>query len=365
MKFQINKEALSSLINTAQRAISNRTNMQILEGIHMIAKDNQLILKATDTELSVCTQASCMVEEEGEIIVQSGLFGEIVRKLPNAMIHIHVEDKKIYIECEQSSFEIMGQNAEEYPDLPQVNGEESLTIAGDTLIQAFKQTVFATSTDDMRIALTGVLMDIQRDKINFVALDGYRMALRKVPGEFEFERKAILPGRSVQELIKLIREEKDEVPIYFGHNHIRIDLDDTQFYTKLLSGEFFQYEGLIRDQHQLEVQVVKREFQDSLERANLLTGREHAGLVKINIHSDEMVIESNSEIGNVHEELPCHRQGDDLLIAFNAKYLLEGIRVIDEDSIDLFFTDAINPCIIHPAEDKNYLYLVLPVRLAG
>lgn len=365
MKFQINKQALANAISVAQRAISNRTNMQILEGLYIEVKDNHLIIKATDTEISIETKAPCMVEEEGEIVVGSSLFGDIVRKLPNAMVHIEVENNKVYINCEKSSFEIMGQNAEEYPDLPSVDRDTVFNVIKEDFVQSLRQTVFAVSTDDMRIALTGVLMDIQENTLNFVALDGYRMAVRDFKRENPFERKVILPSRSVQELIKLVEEDSDTLPIYFGANHILIDLGDTYFYTKLLNGNFFQYERLIREEHDLTVEVDRKELQNSLERASLLTGKDRAGLIKMTIKSDQMIIESNSEIGNVHEELPCKSEGDELLIAFNARYLLEGIRVIEEEKLVLFFTDAVNPCIIHPYEDRDYLYLVLPVRLAA
>lgn len=364
MKIHINKQALVQLISVAQKAISNRTNMQILEGILLIAKDNVLTIKATDTEISIETKVECMVEEEGSIVMNSSLFGDIIRKLPNSMIHITIDNNKVTIECEKSFFEIMGQNPDEYPQLPNVDSDERVEIASEVLISSFKQTGFAVSNDDMRLALTGVLMDIKKSQINFVALDGYRMAVKSLEKESHFERDVILPGRSVNELSKLLKEG-EMIPISLGNNHICLDLDNTKFYTKLINGEFFQYEGLIRREHDLNVVVKKKDLQDALERASLLTGKDRAGLVKLDIQRDRISIKSNSEIGNVHEEIPSQSSGSSLLIAFNARYLLEGIRVIEEEEIVLNFTDSVNPCIIQSLEDKSYLYLVLPVRLAS
>lgn len=364
MKIHINKQALVHLISIAQKAISNRTNMQILEGILLIAENNMLTLKATDTEISIETKSPCMVEEEGSIVMNSSLFGEIIRKLPNSMIHMKVDSKKVYIECEQSSFELMGQNPEEYPLLPEVNSNERIEIPSELLITSLKQTGFAVSNDDMRLALTGVLVDVKEDIINFVALDGYRMAVKSLEKSSDFERSVIIPGRSANELTKLLKED-EIVPISLGDNHICLDLDNTKFYTKLINGEFFQYDGLIRKDHDLNVVVKKKDLQDSLERASLLTGKDRAGLVKWEIEENKMSIMSNSEIGNVHEEITCESDNSPLLIAFNARYVLEGIRVIEEEDIVLSFTDSVNPCIIQALEDKSYLYLVLPVRLAS
>ncbi|MCD1147912.1 DNA polymerase III subunit beta [Peptoniphilus sp. KCTC 25270] len=364
MKFHINQKNLNQLVSVAQKAISNRTNMQILEGIYLEAKNNVLTIKATDTEVSIETKASCMIEEEGAIVINSSLFGEIVRKLPNAMVHIVLEDKKIHIECEQSSFTIMGQNAEEYPLLPEVDSEERFALKGEDLVRAFKQTIIAVSNDDMRLALTGVFMDIKSHQMNFVAVDGYRMAIKTIEKEFPFERSVIIPGRSVNELSKLVKEDQ-EIPIVIGDNHICMELEDTKFYSKLINGEYFEYGGLIRESHDLSPVVNKKDLQNSLERASLLSGKDRAGLVKMKIEGDQISILSNSEIGNVHEVISAKENDKDLLIAFNARYVLEGIRVIEEEEIVLNFTDSVNPCIIQGIEEKAYLYMALPVRLAS
>lgn len=364
MKIQIDKSALVSTVSMVLRAISSKTNMQILEGIYMEAKDGQLILRATDTEISMESRHACLVEEEGSIVLNASLFGDIVRKLPSTMVHMENEGQKLSLNCEQTNFEIMGQNPDEYPQLPELGGSEKIVVTGESLLKAFKETQFATSNDDMRIVLTGVLLDVKQDGITFVALDGYRMAMSKIKGEQEVVRDLILPARSVSEISKLIDENKTFV-LEIGNNHILIQFDDTKFFTKLLNGEFFQYDSLVRKTHDMELLVERKPFISALERASLMTGKERNGLVKLDIHDDVIEILSNSEVGKVHETVKAEKIGKDLTIAFNARYLLEGIRVIEDDTIKMGFTDAVNPCIITPTDGEDYLYLVLPVRLAN
>lgn len=365
MKFQIDKDSLSKQVSKVQRAISSRTNMEILEGVHIRAKDNTLTLKATDTEISIESQVSCLVSQEGEIVVNASLLGDIVRKLPPSMVHVSVDKQKVHIQCDQSDFKIMGQNPEDFPDLPLLEDEEGIEIDSGDFLKGLRQTAFAVSTDDLRMTLTGVLMDIDQDKINFVALDGYRMAISSLEGNFKLKRELILPARAVSELTKLLPDEAAPLPLSLGGNHLMVKIGETHFYTKLLSGNYFQYEGLLRSDHELSLEVDRKDLLASLERASLMTERGRSGLVKMDIGQEEITIESNSEIGRVHEVLPCKSQGEGLKIAFNARYLMEGIRVIEEDRIELYFKDPVNPLIIQAVENKDYLYLVLPVRLAS
>ena len=362
MKFQIEKSALASIVSTVSRAISAKTSMQILEGIYMEATEDQLILRATDTEISMESRHACFVEETGSIVLNASLFGDIVRKLPNAMVHIKSEGQKLSLVCEQSEFEIMGQNPEEYPQLPELGGDEKIVVTGESLLKAFKETQFATSNDDMRIVLTGVLLDVQPEGIIFVALDGYRMALSRIRGEQSVRRDLILPARGVSEIAKLIDETKT---LEIGNNHVLIQFDETKFFTKLLNGEFFRYNSLIRTEHDVKVTCDRKQMIDALERASLMTGKERNGLVRLEIKDDQIEILSNSEVGKVHETIRAQKTGADLTIAFNARYLLEGIRVMDTEEITMGFTDAVNPCIITPLNGNDMLYLVLPVRLAN
>lgn len=365
MKFKVNKKDISKHISIAQKAISNRTTMSILEGIKIVAKDNILELTATDNETAIITKLPSIVEEEGSIVVNSRLFGEIIKKLSDEIVNIEVKDYKMNIKCNNSEFNIQCQNAEEYPSLPTIGEVKNLKIRTVDFKEAIRKTSFAVSIDETRAALTGVLMDINKSIINFVALDGFRMALKTIVVDTDIENKSIIPAKNCNDLIKIIEDDLEEINIELGQNIIKFDIGDTVFFANLLGSEFFQYSGLIKDNYKINSTVNKNEFQNSLERASLLAKEDRANLVKLSISENSIIITSNSEIGNSEEIVNAQTTGEDLSIAFNSNYIIAGLKNIESEEIVLSFTDSVNPTIIREKDDKTYIYLVLPVRLAN
>lgn len=364
MKIKIDQRNLSKHINIAQKGISTRTTLQILDGILLEAKNNKLKLTATDLEVSIETYLDCDIEIEGSIVINSRLFGDIVKKLPSADIYIEVTDSNINIKCENSEFNIIGGSPSEYPDLPILLEQDSFEIQKDLFKNAIRQTVFATIQDETRPAISGVLFEIEEGKISFVALDGYRLSLRQLPIESKEDIKIIVPGRILTEINKILDDSDDILKIGIAPGHVMFNIGETVVYSRLLEGQFLNYKEIIRSEHKTSIIMDKRELQNSLERASLLAKEEKANLVKFTIKDEEMVINSNSEIGNVNEVIRTDVKGEELSIAFNSRYILEGIKIIECENIELNFMGSLNPCIINPVEDKNYTYLVLPVRLA-
>ncbi|MDR7871412.1 MAG: DNA polymerase III subunit beta [Tissierellaceae bacterium] len=364
MKFKVDQKSLSKHISIAQRGISSRTTLQILDGILINASGHQLKLTGTDLEISIETFLDCEVIEEGSIVVNSRIFGDIIKKLPDSPIYVEVNNNNINIKCDNSEFNIAANPGEDYPELPLIVENESFSLPTDIFKSVIKQTVFATSQDENRPSLTGVLVELKDDTISFVALDGYRLALRKLPLNSNLDTKVIILGRSLNELNRILEDTEDDLKISIAPGHVIFNIGDTIVYSRLLEGQFFNYKDIIRHEHKTSVIVNKRNFQNSLERASLLAKEEKANLVKLNLDDNKVVIRSNSEIGNVHEEIESVQNGENLNIAFNSRYLLEGIRVIEAENIELNFMGSLNPCIINGVQDENYIYLVLPVRLA-
>lgn len=328
------------------------------------AYNNKLKLTGTDLEISIETFLECDIIEEGSIVVNSRIFGDIIKKLPNAFVYIDVENNNINIKCENSEFNILGNPGEDYPDLPIVLERDSFVLPKDLFKGAIRQTVFATTQDETRPSLTGVLVEISDNIISFVALDGYRLALRKLPTKSNLDLKIIIPGRCLNELNKILEDREEDITISAAPGHVIFNIGDTIVYSRLLEGQFFNYKDIIRKDHKTRVVVNRRDFQESLERASLLAKEEKANLIKLSILDNKILIKSNSEIGNVNERVLSNQNGDNLNIAFNSRYILEGIKVIDAEEIELSFMGSLNPCIITGVEDDNYTYLVLPVRLA-
>lgn len=364
MKIEINQRDLAQHISIAQRAISPRSTLQILSGLLFEAKDNSLKIMASDLELYIETSTSCIVKEEGAIVINSNLIGNIVRKLPSEIITIEVKDQKIDIKCGQAHFELIGQDPREYPSLPDTEEEYDFTLNSKILSAGIKETVFAASEDQSRPYLTGVLFKGKKDCLHMVALDGFRIAFKEITLRDVEDLNIIIPARALNELEKILGEDHD-INIKVSKNYIYFDLHDTKVYSRLIEGNFINYEDIMTNTFDTRIRVEKKKLQQSLERANLLAATDKANLVKLYMTDGDLELSSNSQIGSVEENIEIQKEGTDLLIAFNANYLLDGLRVLDDGEIDVFLRRSIDPIILRNCEDPRYTYLVLPVRLAG
>ncbi|MDD7464131.1 MAG: DNA polymerase III subunit beta [Anaerococcus sp.] len=370
MKIQIKQRELANGISIAQRAVSRKTNIQIHELIYFEAKNDCLLLSSFDGEIAIRTKLSCLVEEEGELAVNANIISNIVRKLPDDLVSIELKGGKISIKCKDSKFNIIAFDYYEKEDLT-VPNVDPIEIDNDKLKRSISQTEFATSLDETKLALTGILFELKEGMVNFVALDGYRVALKKLkisyPTDLEGVR-LILPKRSITEWTRIIGDELT-TKIYKSENDVIFDSDHTTMACKVIDKNYIDYTNIISDISTTSVYIDRKSLIDSLERAQLLTDSQRANLIKISIEESSMLIESNSEIGNVRELIDIEKEGDDLNIAFNAKYLLEGVKACDTDTIKMNFKSSLNPCLIYPKdskkEDEDYVYLALPVRLAN
>ncbi len=363
MKLKIAQKELLKHINIAQKAVSSRTTIQILEGILFVAEENHLRLVATDLELIVDTRANCEIYEKGQIVINSSIIGNIVRKLPDSDVYIEVEENNVNIKCLSSEFNIQAQDSNEFPSLPYIDKDVSFELEQEELKDSIRKTSFASSMDQTRADLTGVLFNIMNDKIEFVALDGYRVALYSLSNVSDFEMKAIVPSRALNEVYKILDEGKIKINIITGN--IIFKLENTDVYSRLIDGQYIDYNQVLRQEYSTIVTIEKRAFQMALERASLMAKEDKANLVKLDFSSNELHISSNTEIGKVDEYVKCEIGGEDLKIAFNAKYLLDGLKVIDDEDITLNMSGSLRPMIFKPLNDANYTYLVLPVKLSG
>lgn len=369
MKFEVSQKQLMEAINISLKAVLRKSNIPMHELIYFEAKEGKLSLTSFNGEITIFTSLDCFVEEEGEMAVNAKIISDIIRKLPDDLVKISLQDGKISISCAKSKFNIVAFDYYEKPDLKSPKGE-FFEVDNDKLIRSLNQTEFATSLDETKLALTGILFEIKEGFLNLVALDGYRIAAKKIRLDYPqfFEKtQAILPKKSIMEWSRIVSGETT-TKIYRQDKDLILQDQKTTMYCKLIDKPYIDYENLISDISTTSIIISRRDLIDSLERAQLLTDSLRANLVKIQIEGGKMTITSNSEIGNVKEVLDINQEGDDLKIAFNARYLLEGVKACDSEEIKMNLKSSLNPCLIYPENSENegeeYTYLALPVRIA-
>ncbi|WP_019228798.1 DNA polymerase III subunit beta [Sedimentibacter sp. B4] len=366
MKIRINQNELNKSINIVQKAVSSRTPLPILSGILIEAKNNMLIMTATDLDLGIKTYSPCDIEEEGSIVVQSRLIGDFVRKLPsNSYVNIEtMENNNMEIKCLNSEINILGNSAAEYPDNTFDNEGNSFSIKSESLKNLIKYTYFAAAQENIKPIFTGCLIEIKNNLCTFVALDGYRMAVKKEKIDFSGEVSVVVPSKTMLEILRIIEENKTNTDIVISESHISFKVDNTIIISNLLDGKFIDYEGIIKDNYVTTVNVSTTEIRESVERASLLAKDDKNNLIILDIKENNMQINSASEYGNVEENVTVEKEGEDIKIGFNSKYLLDFLKVIENEKIKLNLIGKNNPCFINEENKEDYIYMVLPVRIS-
>lgn len=364
MKFTCEKSTLQEGISTAQKAVTGKSTMPILNGILIKTHNNELIITGSDIDLSIETKVKANVIDEGSIVIDARLFGEIIRKLPNDEIHINTtSNNSIEILCQKSRFTLIHMNAEDFPELPNINENMMFSIPEKILKAMIKGTIFATAQDETRPILTGILFEIKNRKLNLVALDGYRLALKSENLDTDNIINAVIPAKTLSEVSKILEEDNENVNITFTPNHILFNLGETKIISRLLEGEFIKYNSIIPEEFNLKITAKKSELLNCIERASLMAKDSNTNLIKLEIEDDNMIITSNSQLGMVREEVNIILQGQSLQIAFNSKYLIDVLKIMEEDEVTMEFSSSVSPCVIKNKDLNNCTYLVLPVRL--
>lgn len=364
MKFTCEKSILQDGISTVQKAVTGKSTMPILNGILLKAVNNEIVLTGSDIDLSIQTKVHAEILEEGSIVIDAKIFGEIIRKLPNDDVHINtIDNNSIEILCQKSRFTLIHMNAEDFPMLPNINENMIFSVSQKILKHMIRETIFATAQDETRPVLTGVLFETNNKNLNLVALDGYRLALRSEQLNTDNTISAVIPGKTLNEVSKILEDDDENVNITFTPNHILFSLGETKIISRLLEGEFIKYNSIIPQEFNLKVVAKRGELLHCIERASLMAKDSNTNLIKLSIEEDNMVITSNSQLGMVREEMSIILQGQSLQIAFNSKYLIDVLKIMEEEEITLEFSSSVSPCVIKNKDINNCTYLVLPVRL--
>lgn len=364
MKVICSKEHLIESINIVQKAVSTKSTLTILEGI-LLEANEQFKLTGNDLELGIECYVESDIKRTGSIVLNSKMFGDIVRRLPDSEVLIEVlPNNSVIIECENSHFELKGIPSDTYPALPSIKKENAFVIKQKLVREMIRQTIFAVSIDENRQILTGSLLEFKDNNVSFVSIDGYRLALRRSKVENENQNfNVVIPGKTLNEIVKILQPVDDTITIYSTQNQILFDMGNCKVVSRLLEGEYLNYNSIIPEEYETKVRVKTKEILSSLERASLITSDEKKYPVKFSILNEKIVISSNTEIGAVREEIRVDTTGNTLDIGFNPRYFIEALKVIDDEEIDINFTSSIGPCTIRPIENNDYAYMILPVRI--
>lgn len=356
---------LCEAVLKVSKAISNRVANPILEGIKIVAEDNTLTLSATDTELAIEKKIKAEVKVEGETVVPGKFFSEFLKKLTNESIELVLNEKnQLTIRYTDSESVVACYSSLEYPGFTKIDSGEYFAITKKDLKNLILKSIFAVALDDSRPILKGVLLEVDNKEIRAVALDGFRLALVKKPlTTSNIAISVIVPSKSLNEISRILEDNDEVINIYIQKNYIMVDLGDTKIITKLLDGDFLNYRQIISNNYETVITINKEQFEDSLERASLLSRVGQNNLVKFEIKERNLTITSNSEIGNIRENVNVVLKGKDLNIAFNARYFMEALRANSNEFVKLSFNNSANPCIVTPHEGEEFLYLILPVRM--
>lgn len=364
MIFTCEKQNLLEGISIVQKAITGKSTMPILEGIYIKTNISTLTLIGSDMDVSIQTSVDATTIEEGSIIIDAKIFGEIIRKLPNSTIKIEtMENQLVKITCEKSVFDIVYMNTNEFPELPKINENLKISVNQNILKNMIKGTSFAIAQDETRPILQGILFEVRDKNLNLVALDGYRLAIKSEYLDTDINMDVVIPGKTLNEVSKILEDVDDMVEITFTNNHILFNLEKTKIISRLLEGKFVNYDSLLPQEHKLFVNVDRQELQNAIERASLMAKDGNTNLIKLDFQQDNLIITSNSQLGKVREEIFVKLQGDQIQIAFNSKYLLDVLKNMEEDEVVIKMTSGVSPCVIEEKDNENAKYLVLPVRL--
>lgn len=364
MKLVCSKSNLLNGLQIVSKAVPSKTTMSILECILIDASKGVIKLTANDMELGIETTIEGEIADKGIIALDAKIFLDIVRKLPDNDVTIETDASyKTTITCEKAKFNIIGKSGEDFSYLPLIERDDSIVISQFTLKEVVRQTIFSISDNDNNKLMTGELFEINGNELKVVSLDGHRISIRKIELKNEYtSKKVVVPGKTLNEISKILSGDADkDVSIFFTDKHVVFEFDETIVVSRLIEGEYFKIDQMLSSDYETKVKINKREFLNCIDRATLLVKEGDKKPIIINITDDTMELKINSTVGSMNEEIDITKQGKDLMIGFNPKFLIDALKVIDDEEIDIYLVNPKAPCFIRDAEEK-YIYLILPVN---
>jgi DNA polymerase-3 subunit beta len=365
MKIVCQKSDLLNSVNIVLKAVPVKTTMPILECLVIEATGESIKLIANDMELGIETLVKGNIIEKGTVALNARVFSEIIRRLPENDVTISADSNFVTeIVCEKARFSISGRSGEEFPYLPDIEKENPLVLSQFALKEIIRQTVFSISDNESNKIMTGELFEIKNNTLRVISLDGHRISIRKIALKDENEdRKVIIPGKTLNEVSKILSGEVSSLAsIYFTDKHALFEFDDTLVLSRLIEGEYYRIDQMLSSDYETKVTINKRELQNCIERASLLIRETDKKPVIIDVERNSLRLKITTKLGSMNEDVDIITEGKELTIGFNPKFILDALRVIDDETIDIYLINAKAPCFIRD-KDQSYIYLILPVNI--
>lgn len=366
MKFSCKAAHLADAVNIVQKAVAVSTTIPALAGVMISAVGDSLKLICNNLEICVECTVPAKISLNGTVLVNSRIFFEIVRKITDDEITVSLSDNNtVSIDTATSSFEILSMNREEFPLPEQFSQSPVICIAENKLRDMIRSTIFSAGVNSEKIILTGCLFEFKQGSVKMVAVDGYRLAIRteELP-ENIFEGNFVVPAKALSELLKILSEADDNLYISFSDKNILFEFENVKFYTKILDGEFIDYEKIIPKDFTTKIYTDKSEIENALEQVSIMvTNDRFKSPLEIKISSDSVEFCCTSTAGRAKRIIKPQVTGAELRIGFNNKFLLDAVKNCHEESFCVSFGSAVSPCLFHQEGSDNFKFLILPVRL--
>ncbi len=364
MKLICSKSNLVQGVNIVMKAVPSKTTMAILECILIDATTNEIKFTANDMELGIETKVEGDIISKGMVAIDAKIFSEIVRKLPDNEVSIETDENyRTTITCEKAVFTIAGKSGEDFSYLPMIEKNKFIYVSQFTLKEVIRQTIFSISDNDTNKLMTGELFEVTGNELKVVSLDGHRISIRKIELKDSFDDiKVVVPGKTLNEISKILTGgTEDEVRIFFTTNHIVFEFDDTVVVSRLIEGEYFKINQMLSSDYETKISINKREFLNCIDRATLLVKEGDKKPIIINITDGDLELKISSVLGSMNENIDITKEGKDIMIGFNPRFLIDALKVIDDEEINIYLVNPKAPCFIKDSEEK-YIYLILPVN---
>lgn len=365
MRFSVNTRELNEAVSVVTKAMPSNAALPILEGLYMYASNDTLFMKCTDLSLQIETEIPAMIEEEGSAVLPGRLFSDLAKKFTGDSTDFESDGNTMNIRSRRVKSSMQIQNADEYPEMRRVDDEFSAEISQSKLKSMIKQVIFSVSRDETKPILNGICMEFDSDNsLVMVALDGFRIAMRKEKiKNCTGKKSVVIPTRAMQEIAAILSSDDSDIKLTFSSTHIKIDFGGIRFVSRLLDGEYVNYKGILPKNFATRVLINCAELKNSTDRALLMARESKSNRIKLKFANNMLTITANSEKGNIDDEIEVQLVGKDIEIAFNATYIQDVMKVLDDECVYLNMNNSVTPCVIVPVEGEAFYYMILPIRL--